>query len=83
MKLQSQRSSQRGFASILVIIVAGLMGAYLVFNTSTVTHVSKNLRLIERKQLRKFQSPRKAPPAAAGLPARPAAEQPLVASTGN
>jgi hypothetical protein len=59
MKTIRSNRRQQGFATLLVMVIAGLMGTYLMYNTGTVHHVHKNLRLIEQKQLRKFSQPPK------------------------
>lgn len=82
MKLQSPKPGQRGFVSLLVIVVAGLMGTYLLYNTATVTHVSKNLRLIEQKQLRKFKAPPKPKPVAT-KPGKTKTGTVVIAAAGN
>jgi len=59
MKINRTNRHRSGFVTLLVIVVAGLMATYLMLNTTTVTHLSRSLRVIEKKQLLKFNTPPK------------------------
>ena len=58
MKITPSKDRRRGFATLVIFIIAATMGSYLLLNTTTVTHLGKSLRILEKKQLEKFQSPR-------------------------
>jgi len=53
--LQSNR--QQGFATLIVMIIAALMGTYVLVNTKTLSTVKRSLQTVEKKQLRKFEQP--------------------------
>ena len=57
MKIRTSKQRRRGFATFLVFIVASTMAAYLMLNTTTVAHLGKSLRVLEKKQLEKFPAP--------------------------
>ena len=57
MKVHASEQRRRGFATFLVFIVAATMAGYLMLNTTTVAHLGKSLRILEKKQLEKFQAP--------------------------
>lgn len=56
MKIQA-KNQRRGFATMVVFIIAATMASYLMLNTTTVAHLGKSLRTLEKKQLEKFQTP--------------------------
>lgn len=58
--LRSNR--QQGFATLIVMMVAALMGTYVLVNTKTLSTVKRSLQTIEKKQLRKFEQPAKPAP---------------------
>lgn len=54
-------SPPRGFATLIVMIIAGLMTAHLVMGTRTLDGLKRSLQTIEQRQLRKFEQPAKEP----------------------
>ncbi|MGB0580342.1 MAG: hypothetical protein ACPGVU_11620 [Limisphaerales bacterium] len=57
MKIRASKQRRRGFATFLVFVVAATMSGYLMLNTTTVAHLGKSLRILEKKQLKNFQAP--------------------------
>lgn len=71
LKRQSAVSSQRsarGSATILVLALVAIMMVFLTANQLVLHNLKRELRLVEQKQLKKFQPP---PPRPAAPPARP------------
>lgn len=57
MKIETAKQRRRGFATFVMFLVATTMAGYLMLNTTTVAHLGKSLRILEKKQLKKFQAP--------------------------
>jgi wyosine [tRNA(Phe)-imidazoG37] synthetase (radical SAM superfamily) len=55
--MKTRRSRPRGFATLIVMILTGLMTTYVVMNSRTLTGLKRSLQTIEQKQLRKFNRP--------------------------
>ncbi|MBL6765723.1 MAG: hypothetical protein ISQ14_12280 [Verrucomicrobiae bacterium] len=60
MKFRSHKQGNRGFATLVVMMVVGLMLIYVAANTTSIGYVDRSLRLIEAKQLEKFPRPAEA-----------------------
>jgi type II secretory pathway component PulK len=52
----AKKRTRRGSAVIIVLVFLALMAVIVVSNNVTLRHLSRNLRLIEQKELRKFAS---------------------------
>jgi len=52
----AKKRTRGGSAVIIVLVFLALMAVIVVGNNLTLRHLSRNLRLIEQKQLRKFES---------------------------
>lgn len=57
MKLNLKPSGDRGFATLVVMMVVALMLVYVAGNVTSLGYVDRSLRLIEERQLRKFPKP--------------------------
>lgn len=64
----SSRRSARGSATILVLALVAIMMVFLAANQLVLHNLKRELRLVEQKQLKKFQPP---PARPAAPPARP------------
>ena len=61
--LNTQPRRQRGSATILVFALLAIMVLYMNSNQLTLRSLQRELRLVEAKQLKKFQAPAKTTPA--------------------
>lgn len=61
--LTAQHRHQRGSATILVFALLAIMVLYMNSNQLTLRSLQRELRLVEAKQLKKFQAPAKTAPA--------------------
>ena len=73
MKLRQQSAvsgqrSARGSATVLVLALVAIMMVFLTANQLVLHNLKRELRLVEQKQLKKFQPP---PAKPAAPPARP------------
>ena len=71
MKLKPEvrsRESESGSATILVLALVAIMMVFLTANQLVLHNLKRELRLMEQKQLKKFQPPAAKP---AAPPARP------------
>ncbi len=58
------RRGERGSATILVLALVAILVVYLNGNQIALHSAKRELRLLEQKQLKKFQAPAKSAPAA-------------------
>ncbi len=49
------RPRQKGFMVISVVIIMGLMSAYVAANIRTLAHLKRELQLIEQKQMQHWR----------------------------
>lgn len=64
----SSRESEGGSATILVLALVAIMMVFLTANQLVLHNLKRELRLVEQKQLKRFQPP---PAKPAAPPARP------------
>lgn len=64
----SSRESEGGSATILVLALVAIMMVFLTANQLVLHNLKRELRLLEQKQLKRFQPP---PAKPAAPPARP------------
>ena len=62
------RRGERGSATILVLALVAIMMVFVTANQLVLHNLKRELRIVEQKQLKKFQSPTAKP---AAPPARP------------
>ena len=62
------RRGERGSATVLVLALVAMMMAFLTANQLVLHNLKRELRIVEQKQLKKFQPPAAKP---AAPPARP------------
>jgi hypothetical protein len=61
------RRDTDGMAVIVVMILISILTIYLAFNLRTLGHLTRELRLVERQQIRRLQTMTNAPAATANL----------------
>ncbi len=59
--MKIRRIRNQGFATLIVMIIAALMGTYVLINTRTLGTVKRSLQTIEKQQLKKFERTAKHP----------------------
>lgn len=54
---RARRSSQRGSALLLVMVILAILTMYAVANSVVLHHLRAEMRMIEQQQLQKFKAP--------------------------
>ncbi len=57
MTLLSNNSQKKGLATVVVIILLGVMSMLLVVNTRSLSQLKRHLDLVEQRQKQKFEAP--------------------------
>jgi hypothetical protein len=57
MKLLSQKRQHRGMAVIVVLALVSILLIYITANIRTLNQLGRDLKLIEQKQLHRWQTP--------------------------
>lgn len=69
---RTNRSPQEGSAVLVVFMLVALLSALVAVNTLSLIQLKDELKLIEKHQLRKFESPPAQPATVTNAPAQPA-----------
>ena len=63
MKLSAQRKRERGTILLVVMMLLAVMCVFMLCTTETLFSLKKELRLIEKKQLQRYEKTAPKPPA--------------------